>query len=89
MGILAWIVFGLIVGLLARALLPGRQKLSIVMTILLGVAGAFAGGLIATLLTDRTFTDFDPAGFIGSVLGAILLLVLVGWASRRRGVRAT
>jgi uncharacterized membrane protein YeaQ/YmgE (transglycosylase-associated protein family) len=86
MSILLFIVFGLIVGLLARALLPGRQSMGVGMTILLGVAGSFVGGFIGALLTDSRVTDFNTAGIIGSVIGAILLLVLVGARGRHAHV---
>jgi uncharacterized membrane protein YeaQ/YmgE (transglycosylase-associated protein family) len=82
MSIILFIVFGLIVGLLARALLPGRQSMGVGMTILLGVAGSFVGGFIGALITDSRVTDFNTAGLIGSVVGAIVLLLLVGARGR-------
>ncbi len=86
MAILAFIVFGLVVGLLARALMPGRQAMGLGMTMLLGVAGSFIGGFIGALLTDRRVLEFNTAGLIGSVLGAMLLLVAVGASGRRRSL---
>ena len=56
------------------------------MTILLGVAGSFVGGFIGALLTDSRVTDFNTAGIIGSVIGAVLLLVLVGARGRHAHV---
>jgi uncharacterized membrane protein YeaQ/YmgE (transglycosylase-associated protein family) len=76
MGIILFIVFGLIVGFIARALMPGRQKMGLVMTAGLGVAGSFIGGFLVSLVTDNRVTDLHTAGMIGSVLGAILLLAL-------------
>ena len=84
MAILMFILFGLIVGLLARALLPGRQRMSLVMTALLGVAGSFIGGFLTSLITHHRITELDTAGLLGSVLGALLLLLLVG--GQRRGL---
>ena len=83
MGLIAFVIFGFIVGLLARALLPGRQKMGFLMTTGLGIAGSFFGGFLGSLVTDRRVTDLHTAGIIGSILGAILLLVLVGRFSRR------
>jgi uncharacterized membrane protein YeaQ/YmgE (transglycosylase-associated protein family) len=82
MSIILFVVFGLIVGLLARAVLPGRQSMGLFMTAILGIAGSFIGGFVGSLLTDSRVTDFNTAGVIGSVLGALVLLVLVGRFSR-------
>lgn len=82
MSILLFLVFGLIVGLIARALLPGRQRLGLIATMLLGAAGSFVGGFLAALITDNKVTDLNTAGIVGSVLGAILLLVVAGSAFR-------
>jgi uncharacterized membrane protein YeaQ/YmgE (transglycosylase-associated protein family) len=75
--IIGWIVFGAIVGGLARFIMPGRDPMGCVMTILLGVAGSVAGGLLLGMIIGGRTTD--PAGWIGSVLGALLLL----WLYRR------
>jgi uncharacterized membrane protein YeaQ/YmgE (transglycosylase-associated protein family) len=84
MAILLFIVFGLVVGLLARALMPGRQSMGLLMTALLGVAGSFIGGFIGALISDRSVGEFSTAGLIGSVLGAMALLFAVGAMSGRR-----
>lgn len=88
MGIIAWIVFGFIIGLIARAVVPGKQSLGFVMTTLLGVAGSIIGGLVVSTLAGAPATALQPAGFIGSLIGAILLLVIAGMAfgPRRRTV---
>jgi uncharacterized membrane protein YeaQ/YmgE (transglycosylase-associated protein family) len=79
--IIGWIVFGAIVGVLARFLMPGRDPMGFLMTILLGIAGSVVGGvLLGLLIGGRTG---DPAGWIGSVLGALLLL----WLYRRFAAR--
>ena len=88
--ILSWIVFGLVVGFIARAILPGAQPMSIPGTILLGVAGSFIGGLVGNLLSGHAALDLHASGFIGSVLGAILVpglavLVTRAWVGKRRG----
>lgn len=83
MSIILFVVFGLVVGLLARALMPGRQSMGWGMTALLGVVGSFVGGFLAALITDTRVTDFNTAGVIGSVLGALLVLLAVGRTQRR------
>ncbi len=83
MGIIAWIVFGFIIGLIARALVPGRQAMGFVATTLLGMAGSVIGGLIASALS-RSGAGFSPAGFIGSLIGAIVLLLIWGAATKRQ-----
>jgi uncharacterized membrane protein YeaQ/YmgE (transglycosylase-associated protein family) len=77
MGILAWIVFGLIVGLLARAIVPGRQHMGLIMTTLLGVAGSLLGGFLASVLTGTR--DY--------YLGAIAVLLIAGAVFGRRTTR--
>lgn len=86
MGIIGWIVFGLIVGLIARAVMPGRQHMGLVMTTLLGIAGSLVGGFVASAITGNPVHEAHGAGFIGSILGALLLLFLFHLGFRRRGV---
>ncbi len=88
MGIIAWIVFGFIVGLIARAVVPGRQGMGFIMTTLLGVAGSLIGGLVGSAISGGSATGFQPSGFIGSLIGAIVLLVIAGFVTgpRRRTV---
>lgn len=85
MGLCGWIVFGFLAGLIARALMPGSQKMGLIATTLLGVAGSFAGGFVWNLLSPgRDWLALRPSGFIGSVIGAILLLVLGAALTKRR-----
>ncbi len=88
MGIIAWIVFGFIIGLIARAVVPGKQAMGFVMTTLLGIAGSIVGGLVISALAGAPGTRFQTAGFIGSLVGAIVLLVIAGmvFGPRRRTV---
>lgn len=78
MGIIAWIVFGFVVGLIARAVVPGKQGMGLIMTTLLGIAGSLVGGLVASAITGGDATGMHGAGFIGSLIGAVLLLVVAG-----------
>jgi len=80
MGIIAWIVFGLIVGVIAKFLMPGRDPGGFVITALLGIAGALVGGFLGRML--GLYGEGDPAGFIMVVIGSIVLLLLYRMASR-------
>jgi uncharacterized membrane protein YeaQ/YmgE (transglycosylase-associated protein family) len=74
MDILLWIVFGLIVGVIAKFALPGRDAGGIVLTIALGIAGAVVGGWLGRLV--GLYRPGDADGFIMAVAGAIVILVL-------------
>jgi uncharacterized membrane protein YeaQ/YmgE (transglycosylase-associated protein family) len=82
MSILATILIGLVVGIVAKFLMPGDDPGGIIMTILLGIAGAFIAGWIGR--TAGWYGEGEPVGFIASVLGSILLLVLYRAAFGRR-----
>jgi uncharacterized membrane protein YeaQ/YmgE (transglycosylase-associated protein family) len=85
MGIIAFIVIGLIAGLIARAILPGRQSMGLIATTLLGMVGSLVGGLIGSLFRrDGQLFDLHPTGILMSVVGAIVVLLLVGAAGKRR-----
>jgi uncharacterized membrane protein YeaQ/YmgE (transglycosylase-associated protein family) len=86
MGILLFIVFGFVIGLLARAILPGRQSMGLLATTLLGIAGSFIGGFLVSLVTHNRVTDFHTAGVIGSIVGAVLLLLVASRFSGRRAL---
>ena len=81
--ILGWIVFGLIAGFIARAIVPGKDDIGILRTIVLGVVGSVVGGLIFGLLTVG-IRGFEPAGWIGSVIGAVLVLVVYNRVTGRK-----
>ena len=76
MGILTWIVMGLIVGVLAKFIMPGKDPGGIFVTILIGIAGAFVGGFIGSLLGLGAVTGFNIGSFLLAIGGAVLLLVL-------------
>ena len=71
-GVIGWIIFGLIVGIIAKLLMPGRDPGGIIITMALGIAGALLGGFIGRAL--GWYTENEPAGFLMSLLGAVLLL---------------
>lgn len=85
MSILFFLVFGLVVGFIARAVMPGSQKMGLLATMLLGVVGSFIGGFIGALITDSRVLEFNTAGLIGSVVGALIALAVAG-GSFGRGV---
>jgi len=72
MGIIGWIIFGLVVGALAKLIMPGKDPGGFVVTTLLGILGAVVGGFLGRLL--GLYKEGEPAGFVGALLGAILLL---------------
>lgn len=82
MGILTWILFGLVIGVIAKLLMPGRDPGGFIVTILLGIAGALFGGFIG-----RAIGFYGPdqgAGWLISILGAVILLALYRMLVRRR-----
>ena len=86
MGILAWIVFGLIAGVIAKFIMPGKDPGGFIVTILLGIAGALIGGFIGSALGFGGVDGFNLGSFLIAVLGAILLLVIYRAMSGRRRV---
>lgn len=85
MSILGWIVFGLIAGIIAKFLTPGRDPGGCIITMLLGVAGAFVGGLIFSLLTGRQFVaQFSLGSMFVAVGGAIVVLLVYRAVTGRR-----
>jgi len=83
-GVIGWIVFGLIVGALAKLFMPGKDPGGFIVTTLLGIAGALVGGFIGRAL--GLYGPEDPAGFVMALLGAVILLALYRMAIRRRAV---
>ena len=81
-GILGWIIFGLIVGIIAKLLMPGKDPGGFVITILLGIAGALIGGWLGRAM--GLYTEGEGAGFFMALLGSILLLALYRLTFRRR-----
>jgi len=82
MAILSWIVFGLVIGVIAKLLMPGRDPGGFIVTILLGVAGALVGGFIGRAM--GLYSAGQSAGWIMSILGAVILLALYRVMMRRQ-----
>ncbi|UCE55125.1 MAG: GlsB/YeaQ/YmgE family stress response membrane protein [Desulfobacterales bacterium] len=76
MGVLSWIILGLIVGIIAKFVIPGKDPGGIFITIILGIAGAFVGGFIGSALGLGSVTGFDIRSLLIAVGGSILLLIV-------------
>jgi uncharacterized membrane protein YeaQ/YmgE (transglycosylase-associated protein family) len=76
--IISLVIIGLVAGALARLLVPGRQDISIPMTILIGIVGSFVGGFLGYLIFHKDSQDgfFQPSGIIGSIIGAVIVLLV-------------
>ncbi len=84
MSLLVFLVFGFIVGLLARALMPGKQRMGCLLTTGLGVIGSFVGGALGSFISGGPLLEIRTTGFIGSVLGAIVVLAVFGMLRSRK-----
>ena len=90
MGILSWVIFGLIAGAIAKLLMPGRDPGGWIVTMLLGIAGAFVGGFIGRAIWGSPgVTGFNFGSFGLAVLGAIVLLALYRMIVSRRSTTST
>ena len=76
MGILSWIILGLIVGIIAKFVMPGKDPGGVFITIILGIAGAFVGGFIGSTLGLGSVTGFDIRSLLIAVGGSILILII-------------
>lgn len=74
MSILGWIFFGLIVGIIAKLLMPGRDPGGFIVTTIIGIVGALVGGFLGRVL--GLYREGDPVGFVMAIIGSIILLVL-------------
>ncbi len=84
MGILSWIIFGLIAGAIAKAIHPGKDPGGWIITIIIGIIGGVVGGWIGMMIWHRDVNDFSLASFGLAVLGAIIVLWLYRMISGRR-----
>lgn len=76
MGILLWIVMGLIVGIIAKFILPGRDGSGFIMTVVLGIVGAIVGGWLGSLLGLGSVTGFDLRSILIAIVGALIVLLI-------------
>jgi len=87
MGIIAFLIVGLIAGFIARALVPGPDPMGWLGTMILGIVGSFVGGTLAALVFGGTL-DLSASGLVGSIIGAIIVLLIWRAMGGRRGVVA-
>ena len=86
MSVIGWIIFGLIVGVVAKFLMPGRDPGGFVITAIIGIVGALLGGYLGRAI--GWYREGDPVGFVMAVIGAIVLLALYRALTGRRSLRA-
>ncbi|WP_146655915.1 GlsB/YeaQ/YmgE family stress response membrane protein [Labilithrix luteola] len=84
MALLVFFVFGIVVGLIARAIMPGNQSMGLLATGLVGVVGSFVGGFLGSLLGGDSILAFHTSGIFGSIVGSLIVLALLGYSGRRR-----
>ena len=77
-GVIVFLIVGLLAGFIARAIVPGRQSMGIVATLILGIVGSFVGGFLGALIFHKDIADglFQASGIIGSIIGAIIVLLI-------------
>ncbi|MCI0426019.1 MAG: GlsB/YeaQ/YmgE family stress response membrane protein [Actinobacteria bacterium] len=83
MGIIVWLIVGLLAGFIARALVPGRDSMGVGGTLLLGLVGSLIGGFLGNLLFQGNL-NIEAAGIIGSIIGAVIALVVYRSTGTRR-----
>jgi uncharacterized membrane protein YeaQ/YmgE (transglycosylase-associated protein family) len=86
--IVGLIIIGFFAGLIARALVPGKQSMTILQTILLGVVGSFVGGFLGRLLFHHGSGFVQTSSWIGSIVGAIIALLIYIQVEQRRGLKS-
>jgi uncharacterized membrane protein YeaQ/YmgE (transglycosylase-associated protein family) len=84
LNVVGWAIFGLIAGAIARFVLPGKQAMNMLMTMVLGVIGSFVGGGLSYLLFGSGTGAFQPSGWIMSIIGALIVLAIYSAAMARK-----
>ena len=84
MGLIAWVVLGLIAGLIAKALMPGKDPGGCIITVIIGIVGAVLGGFLATMLGFGGISGFDLRSIFIAILGSFILLAIWRMISGRR-----
>jgi uncharacterized membrane protein YeaQ/YmgE (transglycosylase-associated protein family) len=84
-GVIGFLVIGVIAGFLARAIVPGKDAMGILPTILLGIVGSFVGGALGALFTDAKLLSFNSSGIILSIVGAVIALLIYNRVAASRG----
>jgi uncharacterized membrane protein YeaQ/YmgE (transglycosylase-associated protein family) len=84
MQLIWFIVVGFLAGLIARALMPGKQSMGLGMTTLLGIVGSFVGGFFSSLFSHRPVSLFNTSGIIGSIIGALIVLAIYMGVTNRK-----
>jgi len=82
MSIIGWLIIGLIAGAIARFLVPGRDPMGLLGTLLLGLVGSLVGGFLGNLIAGEELT-LSAAGLLGSIIGAVIVLLIYRWAVNR------
>lgn len=82
MGIVGWLIIGLIAGAIARLLVPGRDPIGVLGTLLLGLVGSLVGGFLGNLISGEEL-EISAAGLIGSIVGAVITLLIYRWYAGR------
>jgi len=89
-GIILLLIIGAIAGFLARAIVPGKDSMGIIPTIVLGIVGSFVGGFLGALIFGKDALEglLQPSGIIGSILGAIVALLVYNAVTKKSRVRS-
>ena len=90
MGIILLLIIGAVAGFLARAIVPGKDSMGILPTIVLGIVGSFIGGFLGALIFGKDALDglLQPSGIIGSIVGAVIALLVYNAVTKKNRVRA-